>query len=328
MLGRELIDSCMSKVLSGKRISMNEAMQLMQLDQEHIPLLLDAANTIRKEFNGDRVDVESLINAKSGNCSENCAFCAQSAWYKTNISKYPLLSKDTIVDRAEKAKYSGAKSFCIVCAWREPREEEFEHICDAIKAIHDKVGIDVNCSLGFLNERRAERLKALGVKRYNHNLEASSSFFANICTTHTWYDRFRTAKIVKEHGLDLCSGGIIGMGESIKQRLELAFEASMLEPEEFPLNILIAREGTPLYNSKSISALEPIEILKTIAVFRFIMPRCIIKLAGGRELHLREHQARALLAGANGIITNGYLTIGGNTAYEDIAMIRSIGLQV
>ncbi len=324
----ELIDTGMNKVLSGKRISMSEAMQLMQLEDKYIPSLLEAADTIRREFNGNRVDIESLINAKSGNCSENCVFCAQSAWYKSNISRYPLLGKDIMVERAEKAKCSGAKSFCIVCAWREPTEEEFEQICDTVKAMHDKVGIDINCSLGFLNERRARRLKDIGVKRYNHNLEASSSFFANICTTHTWHDRFRTARMAKEQGLELCSGGIIGMGESIKQRLELAFEASMLEPEEFPLNILIAREGTPLYNSKSVNTLNPIEILKTIAVFRFIMPRGIIKLAGGRELHLKEYQYKALLSGANGIITNGYLTVVGNTADKDIAMIRQLGLEV
>lgn len=322
----EFIDTCMNKVLSGKRISMSEAMQLMHLEDKYIPSLLEAADTIRREFNGNRVDVESLINAKSGNCSENCAFCAQSAWYKSNISRYPLLSKDVMVERAEKAKCSGAKSFCIVCAWREPREEEFKQICDTVKAIRDKVGIDVNCSLGFLNEKRVERLKEIGIKRYNHNLEASSSFFANICTTHTWYDRLRTARIAKEYRLELCSGGIIGMGESIEQRLELAFEASMLEPEEFPLNILIPREGTPLYN-KAVS-LDPIEILKTIAVFRFIMPKSIIKIAGGREMHLREYQYKALLSGANGIITNGYLTVGGNTADNDISMIKQLGLEV
>ncbi|MEM2919550.1 MAG: biotin synthase BioB [Candidatus Nitrosocaldus sp.] len=322
---KEFIEQCMSSVLSGKRISMSDAIRLINTSKDNLEYLLDAANTIRKECNGDRVDVESLVNAKSGNCSEDCTFCAQSAWYKAMISKYPLLSVEELVARADAAKCSGARSFCIVCAWREPGEDEFEHVCSAVKAIRDRVGIDVNCSLGFLNARRAERLKALGVKRYNHNLESSSSFFSRICTTHTWLDRVKTAKLAKEHGLELCSGGIIGMGESIEQRLELAFEASMLEPEEFPINILVAREGTPLQGMEPVKA---DDILRTIAVFRFIMPRCILKVAGGREMHLADKQAKALLAGANGIITNGYLTVGGSTAEQDIAMIRRLNLKV
>ncbi len=325
MQEREFIQQCMSSVLSGKRIGMRDAMRLIMASDDNLEYLLDAADTIRKEFNGDRVDLESLVNAKSGNCSENCAFCAQSAWYRARISKYPLLSVEELVAKADEAKCSGAKSFCIVCAWREPSEDEFEHICSAVDAIRDRVGIDVNCSLGFLNARRAERLKALGVKRYNHNLESSSTFFSRICTTHTWLDRFKTARLAKEHGLELCCGGIIGMGESIEQRLELAFEASKLEPEEFPLNILVAREGTPL---QGIAPVQADDILRTIAVFRFIMPRGILKVAGGREMHLADKQSRALLSGANGIITNGYLTVGGNTAEQDIEMIRRLNLKV
>ncbi len=325
---REVIDRCMSKVLSGKRIGMDEAMQLINIDNsEDIEYLLYAADTIRQEFNGSRVDVESLVNAKSGNCPENCAYCAQSAWFKTGISKYPLLDVDTLVARAMQARSSGASNFCIVCAWREASENEFEHVCNAVKVIRDKVGIEVNCSLGFLTRRRAERLKALGVKRYNHNLESSSSFFPSICTTHTWHDRFNTARIVKESGLELCSGGIIGMGEDVQQRLELAFEASILEPDEFPLNILVSREGTALH-SRGIHRLSITDILKSIAVFRFIMPRGILKVAGGREVHLGEYQGKALLAGANGIITNGYLTVGGNNANADIMMIKKLGLNV
>ncbi|MCS6768772.1 MAG: biotin synthase BioB [Candidatus Nitrosocaldus sp.] len=326
MQEREFIQQCMSNVLAGKRIDMSDAMRLINTSDDNLEYLLDAADTIRRELNGDRVDVESLVNAKSGNCSENCAFCAQSAWYRTGISRYPLLSVEELVARAHAAKCSGAGSFCIVCAWREPREDEFEHVCSAIRAIRDRVGIDVNCSLGFLNAKRAERLKALGVKRYNHNLESSSSFFSRICTTHTWLDRFNTARLAKEHGLELCSGGIIGMGESVEQRLELAFEASRLAPEEFPLNILIAREGTPLQGMKKPVPVD--DILRTIAVFRFIMPRCILKVAGGREVHLADRQGKALLSGANGIITNGYLTVGGNSASHDIEMIRGLGLKV
>jgi biotin synthase len=178
--------------------------------------------------------------------------------------------------------------------------------------------------MGFLTLSRARKLKELGVKRYNHNLEAAESFFSKICNTHDFSDRVNTAKIVKEAGLQLCSGGIIGMGESPRQRIELAFSLASLYPEEVPVNILISREGTPLASLKSI---EPLEAIKTIAVWRFIMPRTILKIAGGREVHLKHDDRLALKAGANGIITGGYLTTGGNTANKDIAMIKEIGLK-
>lgn len=320
----DCIYSCMNKVLSGKKITMSEANQLLELDEKHTMELAGAANTICREMNDDTVDVECLINAKSGNCAEDCAFCAQSARYKTDINKYPFLSKEIILDAAQKAKNGGARSFCLVCAWREPSEENFDHVCNVVKLIQNKVGIDVNCSLGFLTEKRAKELKKLGVNRYNHNLEASKSFFENVCSTHTFNDRVNTARIVKSCDLQLCSGGILGMGETKKQRLELAFEASELEPEEFPVNILIPRAGTPLAGAKP---LDPMEVIKTIAVYRFILPRSIIKIAGGREVHLKELQSLALLSGANGIITGGYLTVGGNTAEQDIRMIRELGLK-
>jgi len=320
----DCIYSFMNKVLSGAKITMAEANKLLNLDDKYTLKLAEAANTICREMNGDVVDVECLINAKSGNCSEDCAFCAQSARYKTDIKKYPFLSKETILGAATKAKNSGARSFCLVCAWRQPLEEDFADICAVVKDIQDQVGIDVNCSLGFLTEKRAKKLKALGVNRYNHNLEASERFFDNICNTHTFYDRMNTARIVKSCGLQLCSGGILGMGETRQQRLELAFQASELEPEEFPVNILIPRAGTPLANTKP---LDPMEVIKTIAVCRFILPRSIIKIAGGREVHLGELQSLALLGGANGIITGGYLTVGGNEAEQDIRMIRELGLK-
>ncbi len=320
----DCIYSCMNKVLSGAKITITEANRLLNLDDKYTLKLAEAANTICREMNGDVVDVECLINAKSGNCSEDCVFCAQSARYKTDIKKYPFLSKETILDAAAKAKNDGARSFCLVCAWRQPREEDFSDVCGVVKDIQDKIGIDVNCSLGFLTEKRAKKLKALGINRYNHNLEAGKSFFDNICSTHTFYDRVNTAKIVKSCGLQLCSGGILGMGETKQQRLELAFQASELEPEEFPVNILIPRPGTPLANAEP---LDPMEVIKTIAVYRFILPRSIIKIAGGREVHLGELQSLALLGGANGIITGGYLTVGGNEAEQDIRMIRELGLK-
>jgi biotin synthase len=237
---------------------------------------------------------------------------------------YPLLPKETIFEQAQKAKESGANSFCLVCAYRSPPEKEFQQICQTIIEIKNKVSIDVNVSLGFMTHERAQRLKSIGVKRYNHNLETSESYFTQICKTHDFYDRINTAKIVKAEGLELCCGGIIGMGESPIQRLELAFSIKSLKPDEVPINILIARKGTPL---ETLNPINPIDAIKTIAVWRFIMPKTILKIAGGREVHLKDKERIALKAGANGIITGGYLTTGGNSSKRDIAMIKEIGLQ-
>jgi biotin synthase len=316
------ICSCMEKVLRGGSITFEEAERLLATDD--IITLADCANIITRTFNGNTVDVEALLNAKSGRCPEDCSFCAQSSFYETGINKYPLLSKEVLVDRAVRAKEAGATSFCLVCAYRDPPEKDFQQLCEAIKEIRSKVDIEVNASLGFMTPARARKLKELGVKRYNHNLEAAESYFSEICNTHRFSDRVTTAKIVKEAGLQLCSGGIIGMGESPRQRLELAFSLASLYPEEVPVNILIAREGTPL---ASLESMEPLEAIKTIAVWRFIMPNTIIKIAGGRELHLKQKDRIALKAGANGIITGGYLTTAGNSPNKDIAMIKEIGLE-
>jgi biotin synthase len=316
------IRGCMDKVLAGGSITFEEAERLLAADD--VMALADCANTITRAFNGDTVDVEALINAKSGKCPEDCSFCAQSSFYDTGITKYPLLPKDVLVENAKKAKESGATSFCLVCAYRDPPEKDFQQICETISDIRSKVDIEVNVSLGFMTPARARKLRELGVKRYNHNLEAAESYFSKICKTHDFADRVNTAKIVKEAGLELCSGGIIGMGEGKKERLELAFSLASLHPEEVPINILIGREGTPMAGFEPI---EPLEAIKTIAVWRFIMPKTILKIAGGREVHLKDKDRLALKAGANGIITGGYLTTGGNEPNKDIAMIKEIGLK-
>ena len=318
-----LIQEATKKILAGDNIKLPEAKRL--LNSNDISTLAERANTITCMFNGDSVDLETLINAKSGNCPEDCSFCSQSIFYNTGINKYELLSKDTIVKQAQKAKENGSSSFCLVCAYRSPPEKDFQKICEIIMAIKADIGIDVNVSLGFLTRERARRLKEVGVRRYNHNLETSESYFSQICRTHDFADRVNTAKIAKEEGMELCCGGIIGMGESPEQRLLLAFSIASLHPEEVPINILIARDGTPLANS---TPLDPVECIKTIAVWRFIIPRAILKIAGGREVHLMNNERLALKAGANGIITGGYLTTGGNSSDQDIAMIRDIGLKI
>ena len=316
-------EEVMNKVLNGGQITLEDAESL--LDTRDMMTLARCANNITRQFNGDRVDVESLVNAKSGNCPEDCSFCAQSSFYDTGISKYTLLPTETLVEKAQDAKDEGSNSFCLVCAYRSPPEKDFQHICKSITEIKNRVGIEVNTSLGFMTPQRASVLKSLGVKRYNHNLETSKSYFSQICKTHDYEDRVNTAKIVKEAGLELCCGGIIGMGETPRQRLELAFALAELEPDEVPVNVLIAREGTPLGIQNPISNEE---VIRTIAVWRFIMPKTILKIAGGREFHFEDNGKFVLQAGANGIITGGYLTTGGNRHNKDIEMIKEIGLKV
>ncbi len=319
----DFILSCMNQVLAGQNITEPEAKKLINISEDLLSVLSDAANEITRKFSGNVVDVEALINAKKGKCQEDCSFCSQSAFYKTGIDEYKLLSSDIIVQNAKIAMKSGVKSFCLVCAWRGPTENDFEEICQIVKEINTKVGIEVNCSLGFINEQMATRLKDLGVKRYNHNLEAPRSFFSKICTTHTYEERMQTNLIVKKAGLELCCGGIIGMGESRMQRIELGLDLAKLSPEECPINILVPQKGTPLELQTRLTLQE---ILRTIAVFRFLMPKTILKIAGGREVYLANEQEKALLGGANGIITGGYLTIGGNSPDEDFKMISKIGL--
>ena len=318
----EFIDSCMKKVVNGNSISLEEAERLISTN--NVIKLADCANFITKKFNEESVDVESLINAKSGNCPEDCSFCAQSTFYETGITKYPLLPDKTIIEKAREAEIHGAASFCLVCAYREPSKNDFEKICRVIEKLRKEVQLDINVSLGFMTQERAQRLKSLGVKRYNHNLETSESFFSKICKTHDFSDRIKTARIVKSAGLELCCGGIIGMGETTRQRIELAFSISSLEPDEVPINILIPRKGTPKQLDNC--SIHPIDIISTIAVWRFIMPRTILKIAGGREIYFSDGGKLALQAGANGIITGGYLTTNGNAPNKDIQMIRGIGL--
>lgn len=318
----EFIDSCMKKVINGNTISFDEAERLNLTD--NLVKLADSANLITRKFSQDSVDVETLLNAKSGNCPEDCSFCAQSTFYETGITKYPLLPDEIILDKAVEAKMNGAASFCLVCAYREPPQNEFEKICKVIERLRKEVDIDINVSLGFMTPQRAQRLKSLGVKRYNHNLEASESFFSEICKTHDFADRVKTARTVKDAGLELCCGGIIGMGETSKQRIELAFSLSTLEPDEVPINVLIPRKGTP--KELENCSINTMDIIRTIAVWRFIMPKTILKIAGGREVYFKDNGKLALQAGANGIITGGYLTTNGNAPNKDIQMIHEIGL--
>jgi len=321
----EFIKECKENVLSGVGITSEDVTKLFEIPEENIGELGIAANQITREFNGNKVDVEQLNNIKKNACSENCSFCAQSAFFDTEIESYQLPTPQEVVTRAQKAKDEGAESYCLVAAWREPSSKDFDKVCHIIEQINDKVGISVECSLGFLTEQQAKKLKELHVKRYNHNLETAKSKFSEICTTHTYEDRMKTLQIARDAGLELCTGGIIGLGETRKQRLELVLELASIFPEEVTINILVPVPGTPLELQ---TPLEKSEIVRMFSIIRFLLPESVIKISGGRETNLDDSGEELLQSGANGIITSGYLTMGGNEAEKDLKMIKKIGLEV
>ena len=320
----EHIKECQEKVFSGIGLSMQDIEKLFDTPDKNLKELANAANEITRGFNGNKVDVEELNNIKKNACSEDCSFCGQSAFFDTGIESYQLPSPEEVVKRAQMAENDGAESYCLVAAWREPSARDFEKVCDIISEINEKVGISVECSLGFLTEVQAKKLKELKVKRYNHNLETAKSKFAEICTTHTYEDRLKTLRIARDAGLELCTGGIIGLGETRRQRLELTVELANIFPEEVTINILVPVPGTPLELQ---TQLANSEIVRMFAVIRFLLPESVIKISGGREINLEDSGEELLQSGANGIITSGYLTMNGNEAEKDIKMIKKIGLE-
>jgi biotin synthase len=320
----QFILDCQNKVFKKQSLLENEVYRLLNISKLELKTLSDSANKITRKFQGDTVDVEQLSNIKKNYCSEDCSFCSQSSFFNTNVDNYQLLSKEEVVKQAKKACDEGAQSYCLVAAWREPTNSDFKKVCEIIEEINDKVGISIECSLGFLTTQQAIKLKKLGVKRYNHNLETSRSKFPEICTTHTYQDRIDTLRIARDAGLELCTGGIIGMGETREQRLELILDLAKINPEEVTMNLLVAVPGTPLELQTPL----PIdEILRTFAVIRFILPKAIIKISGGREVNLEDDGEALLLSGANGIISAGYLTLNGNEMKKDLEMIKKINLE-
>ena len=324
MSALKFIKECQEKVFSGERISVEDAKNLFNVPNEDLKELAKCANEITRDYNGNKVDVEQLNNIKKNACSEDCTFCGQSAFFDTGIETYQLPTPEEVVTKAKKAKEEGAESYCLVAAWREPSSKDFTNVCKIITEINEKVGISVECSLGFLTKEQATKLKELKVKRYNHNLETAESKFSEICTTHTYQDRLDTLEIAREAGLELCTGGIIGLGETREQRIEMTLELARIYPEEVTINILVPVPGTPLELQVD---LPNSEITRIFSVIRFLLPESVIKISGGRETNLDDSGEELLQSGANGIITQGYLTMDGNDAQKDRKMIEKIGLE-
>ncbi|MCK5288498.1 MAG: biotin synthase BioB [Candidatus Omnitrophica bacterium] len=288
-----------------------------------IPLaeLILEANKIRKDFVGSELELCSIINAKSGLCSEDCKFCAQSAKYSTNVLVYPLKSKDQMVAAAKRAKAIGAKNFGIVKSGNKLNLKELEVIAETVYEIRNKIGLTVCGSLGALDKENLKMLKDSGLERYHHNIETSKNFYPNIVSTHTFKERVDTIKSAKEIGLEVCSGGIIGMGESWQDRIDMANILKDLDVDSVPINLLVPIAGTPLEALELISCNAAI---RTICIFRIILKDKIIKIAAGRETILKDFQGMGFMAGANGMIIGGYLTIKGRDVTEDQNLISQI----
>ncbi len=325
------LEKIVGKVLSCQELKRSELEYLFLSEDDNLDDLLYWANKIRRKFKGDSVKLCSIINAKSGMCPEDCGFCAQSAHNKAEISVYPLVDADEIKTAYERASKNEAGCFGIVTSGRSPTDEEIKLLGKTISKIKDRHPSSVirhsiiSASLGELSEEQLSYLKNCGLKKYHHNLETSESFFPNICTTHSYCDRLNTLKAVKRVGLELCCGGIFGLGEGWNHRLEFAVSLREINPDSIPLNFLNPVKGTRLEKTKPLS---PREILKIIAVFRFALPQKDISVCGGREVNLRDLQSWIFYAGANGMMTGGYLTTSGRSPDIDRKMLEDLGLKI
>lgn len=317
-------DQLAEKALAGQAPSRAEAMAVLTADDDELLAVLHAAFRVRREHHGRGVRIHVLRNAKSGMCRENCAFCSQAIGAYSGVDRYRLQSVEELVSGAREAHEMGAVKYCMVTATRGPSDRELDVICEAVRQIKASVSINICTSLGLLTDAQARRLAEAGVNRFNHNLETSRAYFPSVCQTHTFDDRVATVKAAKAAGMEACCGGIMGMGESLDDRVDLAFSLRELEVESIPVNFLDPRPGTPLAH---VPRLSPQECLKCLAMFRFVNPSRDIRVAGGREVNLKHLQPLALYP-ANSIFTEGYLTTPGQGYEQDMAMIAEAGFQV
>jgi len=312
------------RILTGASIKREEALKILNSSDDDLLAVLDAAFLLRKKFFGRGVQLHVIRNARNGLCGEDCAYCSQSAKATGGGEKYRMQSVNELVAGAQNAHALGALRYCIVTSGRGPKEDDLRIVAEAAKKIKKRFKIQICVSLGSVSKKQAQALKKSGVNRFNHNLETSARYFPNICSTHTYADRLKTAMAVKAAGLELCCGGLIGMGEALEDRVDLAFAMRKVDADSIPVNFLDPRPGTRLAALKRISAREA---LRALAMFRFVNPDREIRVAGGREACLGSLQALAIFA-ANSIFTNGYLTTGGQGYQADLALIESAGFHV
>jgi biotin synthase len=324
--GADPIDRARAMLLDEwEQLPMDLLGELSRLDDTRVPSLLALAHEVRLGWCGPEVEVEGILSAKTGGCPEDCHFCSQSAAFDTQVQATPFLDTEEVVAAAEETKALGATEFCIVLAVRGPDERIMARLLELTEVLHDRVGINVAVSAGILDDEQAARLAAGGVHRYNHNLETARSHFPRIVTTHTWDERFATCQLIKRHGMELCCGVLLGMGETHDQRLELLSQLRDLQPAEVPLNFLNPRPGTPLGDQHLV---EPLEALRWIALFRLGLPSVILRYAGGREVTLGELQSMGMTAGINALIVGNYLTTLGRSPDEDLKMLDDLRMPI
>jgi biotin synthase len=310
---------------TGEGLRESEILEILQLPDDRIPDLLDLAHRVRMRWCGPEVEVEGIVSLKTGGCPEDCHFCSQSGLFPSPV-RAAWLDIPGLVDAAKQTAATGATEFCIVAAVRGPDERLMKQMREAVEAIRAAVDINVAASLGILTDEQVEDLKAMGIHRYNHNLETARSYFPNVVTTHTWDERWDTLRMIADSGMEVCCGGIVGMGETVEQRAEFAAQLAALAPHEVPLNFLNPRPGTPFADMEVMSSADA---LRTIGAFRLALPRTILRYAGGRELTLGDPGTRdGLLGGINAVIVGNYLTTLGRAVDSDLDLLTELNMPI
>ena len=323
---RDALAAAATALLDERRqLTLDELARLAELPDASVPALAALAHEVRLTWCGPEVEVEGILSAKTGGCPEDCHFCSQSSKFETQVLATPFLDRDEVRRAAEETKALGASEFCIVLALRGPDERTMTRILDLIPMVRDEIGLNVAVSAGILTEDQARRFAEGGVHRYNHNLETARSYFPEIVTTHDWQERHDTCTLVRENGMELCCGVLLGMGESVEQRIELIGDLRSVDPAEVPLNFLNPRPGTPLADRPLVS---PLEAIRWIALFRLGLPSVILRYAGGREVTLRDLQVMGMTSGINALIVGNYLTTLGRSADEDLQMLEDLQMPI
>ena len=322
-----LLDDAREALLDRRRdLSLDELTALAAMDDDQVPALAALAHEVRLARCGPTVEVEGILSAKTGGCPEDCSFCSQSSRFESPVKAVPLLNREEILAAArETAAVEGASEFCLVYAIRGPDDRLMAHLEEVVPLVARETGLQVAVSAGILDADQAQRLAVVGTHRYNHNLETARSHFGRIVTTHSWAERFDTCRRVREVGMELCCGVLLGMGESPEQRIELIGQLREVEPAEVPVNFLNPRPGTPLADRPLVAALEAI---RWIALFRLALPAVILRYAGGREVTLGDLQAMGMEAGINALIVGNYLTTLGRQPAEDLVMLQELRMPI
>jgi len=309
----------------GEGLTQDQVSQILRLPDDRLDDLLALAHEVRMRWCGPEVEVEGIISLKTGGCPEDCHFCSQSGLFSSPV-RSAWLDIPSLVEAAKQTAKTGATEFCIVAAVRGPDERLLAQVAAGIEAIRNEVDIQIACSLGMLTEQQVDRLSAMGVHRYNHNLETARSFFGDVVTTHTWEERWETLSMVRDAGMEVCCGGILGMGETLDQRAEFASQLAELDPDEVPLNFLNPRPGTPF---GGLEVLPVSEALKAVAAFRLALPRTMLRFAGGREITLGDLGAKqGILGGINAVIVGNYLTTLGRPAEADLELLEDLQMPI